>query len=72
MFIILVRYENKKWIDTATAWELCYDRGGRNPFLGQTQKDADDYLTYLQKSFGQYEEKPVYKIMQLSEVTANV
>lgn len=68
MFVILVHYESKKWVDSFTPWELCYGREGRNPYLGQDRKDAEDYLFYLQSSFGTYEEKPVYKIMELKDV----
>lgn len=68
MFVILVRYENKKWVDSFTPWELCYGREGKYPYVGQERKDAEDYLFYLQSSFGTYEEKPVYKIMELTEV----
>lgn len=68
MYVILCRYENKRWPDNPIHWEICYSRGGRDPYLGTTAEDAEDYLFYLQSSFGKYEEKPIYKIMKLEEI----
>lgn len=60
MYIVLAKYDG---ID-----HIVYDDTGRDPFLTESYQTAKDKRDYCERSYGEYDERPKYRVMRVTEV----